>query len=204
LWTIQSREQLKGGGTRATSLSIGVHLFESLRQSLEDLLNRATAPEDRREAIHRMRDTLVYARLAVDDLREGAAATTRKLAAEERELETMRRRLGLAREISDGETEALAAKYEQTHSERAAVLRAKLSAQEQEVALAERELAEMMGQLRNLSSGVSPANPAVSDRLGPDEALDEELNALRRASDRARHEQEAERRLDELKRRMKQ
>ena len=39
-------------------------VFEQLRRSFEDLLNRATKPEDRREIVSRMKDTLVQARLS--------------------------------------------------------------------------------------------------------------------------------------------
>src|SRR5579863_10205854 len=44
-------------------------VFEQLRQSLNDLLARATKPEDRRDVLARMKDSLVHAKLGVEDLR---------------------------------------------------------------------------------------------------------------------------------------
>jgi hypothetical protein len=115
--------------------------FEGFRRSFDELLSRATRPEERRAIASRMKDTLVQARLGLDDLRDGLAKARQRLANEERELETVRRRKQLAEGIKDRETTELAAKYEQMHAERSEVLRKKVAAQEAEVALAEREVA---------------------------------------------------------------
>ncbi|HEU4990113.1 MAG TPA: hypothetical protein VFT41_10050, partial [Gemmatimonadaceae bacterium] len=85
-------------------------MFENLRQSLEDLMARATKPEERRDVLARMKDSLVRARLGVDDLRTGLAVTRQRVEAEERELATVRRRKTLAENIQDQDTVALAAK----------------------------------------------------------------------------------------------
>ena len=61
-------------------------VFDSFRQSFDDLLNRATRPEDRRLVASRMKDTLVQARVGLDDLRDGLEKARRRLAGEEREL----------------------------------------------------------------------------------------------------------------------
>jgi len=159
----------------------------------------------------RMKDTLVQARLGLDDLRGGLAKTRQRLANEEQELATVRRRKQLAEGINDRERIELAAKYEQMHAERAEVLRRKVAAQEEEVALAEREVGEMSAELKAVLAGGPAPNHvggAVSDaELGLDEetsasSIRSEIDALGRQRDRADREADAARRLDELKRKM--
>jgi DNA repair exonuclease SbcCD nuclease subunit len=185
--------------------------FEGFRRSFDELLSRATRPEERRAIASRMKDTLVQARLGLDDLRDGLAKARQRLANEERELETVRRRKQLAEGIKDRETTELAAKYEQMHAERAEVLRRKVAAQEEEVALAEREMAEMSAELKAVLAGGPAPNHvggAVTDaELGLDNdatssSIRSEIDALGRQRDRADREADAARRLDELKRKM--
>ena len=54
-------------------------MFESLRKSLDDLLSRSTPPEERRQIVSRMKDTLVQARLGLEDMRDGLAQSRRRL-----------------------------------------------------------------------------------------------------------------------------
>lgn len=198
-------------------------MFENLRQSLDDLLARATKPEDRRAVITQMKDALVHARVAVDDMRRGVRETQLRLDAERRELDTVVRRKGLAAGINDAETVAIAERYERQHGERVRVLEAKLEAQQAELALAEREVEQMGTELRGAIAGVpgAPGTPAGHeaaaarevddllhesgagrDPLAPDANLESEISAAARAGRRARQEQEADARLAELKRRM--
>jgi hypothetical protein len=186
-------------------------MFDSFRQTLEDLMDRATPPEERRAGLARMKQTLVQARMGLDDLRGGVTLTRQRLAVEERELETMRRRKAAASGINDAETLSLAEKYEAIHAERADILRRKLEAQEQELALVEREVAEMTAELKAAVSGAGAAAGNLRDAAARDEAeavLDdgarvaEEIDALGRAGKRSAREAEAERQLAELKRRM--
>jgi hypothetical protein len=184
-------------------------VFESLRQSLNDLLARATKPEERRDVLARMKDSLVQARLGVEDLGTGVAATRAKLESERRELATARRRKALAEGIQDAETAGLAAKYEAHYAERVQVLEAKLAAQEREVELANRELEEMRAEFKRQSVGAVPppstaSAGAMRDPLAEEsgEATRQELDAMARARARADAAQEADRRLEELKRRM--
>jgi len=162
-----------------------------------------------------MKQTLVQARMGLDDLRGGVVQTRQRLDVERRELETMRRRKGLAAGISDAETVALAEKYEAVHAERAEVLQRKLEAQEAELAMAEREVGDMAADFKRamagLGGGASPgsiANAAAAAELDADPTLDggagvaQEIDALSRASTRSAREAEAERQLAELKRRM--
>jgi hypothetical protein len=187
-------------------------MFESFRQSLRDLMDRATPPEERRAGLARMKQTLVTARMGLDDLRGGVQITRKRLEAEQRELETMRRRKGLAAGINDAETVALAEKYETHHAERVAVLARKLEAQEAELAIAERDVAEMTTELKNAVAGVggSAANAfapeaaaAEADAIVNDGArVAEEIDSLGRAAKRSARDADAEARLAELKRRM--
>src|SRR5690242_8426516 len=189
-------------------------VFDGIRRSFDDLLARATRPEERRVVASRMKETLVQARLGLDDLRDGLSKTRQRLATEEHELETVRRRKQLAEGISDRETAEIAGKYEQMHAERSEVLRRKVAAQEQELALAEREVAEMSAELRAvLAGGPSAAGehvgagPISDEELGLGDAskassVASEIDALGRERDRADREAEAARRLDELKRKM--
>jgi hypothetical protein len=190
-------------------------VFESLRKSLDDLLSRSTPPEERRQIVSRMRDTLVQAKMGLQDLRDGLAQSKRRLEQERRELDTVQRRKRLAEQISDAETVRLASQYEQMHAERVAVLERKLEAQESELALAERDVTQMMTELRQAASGVPLAgersNAAVNAAMdeieselgsGKSESVRDEIDGLSRARTRADHEADAARKLEELKRRM--
>lgn len=140
-------------------------MFEKIRHSLDDLLARATKPEDRRAVVSQMKDALVHARVALDDLRGGVRETQRRLAAERRELETITRRKGLAQKVNDAETVTIAERFERQHAEKVTVLEAKLQAQEAELALAEREVEAMGAELRRAMSGAMGA-PGASGAMG--------------------------------------
>ena len=64
-------------------------MFEDLRRAFRELLDGNVAPSDRRELLQEMRGTLVQARMAVDDLRQGIEVSEKKLARERTELETV-------------------------------------------------------------------------------------------------------------------
>jgi hypothetical protein len=183
-------------------------MFDTFRQSLRDLMDRSTPPEERRAGLARMKQTLVQARMGLDDLRGGITATRKRLASEQSELETVRRRKGLAAGINDLETVALAEKYETLHAERTEVLRRKLAAQEEELALVEREVAEMTSALKGAISGADTPPPLNREAAEVDEMVDgganvaQEIDALGRQSARSAREAEADRLLAELKRRM--
>jgi hypothetical protein len=182
-------------------------VFDSLRRSFDELISRATKPEERRAIAARMKDTLVQARVGLEDMRAGLATAKQRLAVEAKELETVRRRKQLAEGINDKETVDLAAKYEQMHGERAEVLRRKVEAQEAELALAEREVDSMTAELRQAMAGAPHPQGAVppSDAdlgLANDTSLHDEIDSLGRARARQDREADADRRLEELKRRM--
>ena len=177
-------------------------MFENLRRSLRDLLD--ASPAQGGASLAQMRDTLVQARVGLGEMRQGVEESRLALTAKERELETVRRRKGQAQAIGDTETIRVAERYEAELMLRIEVLTRKLGAQQDELALAEREVSEMTAELRRAIGGVTPA-PAVGaiDPLADEQsaALDE-LAALERARGRAARDADAEARLAELKRKM--
>jgi hypothetical protein len=184
-------------------------MFESLKGAIQDLLHGNVAPADRRAVIAEMKRALVHAKLGVEDLRQGVEQTRRKLTTEREQLVTVLRRKTLAEGINDAETVALATKYEQQHGERVAVLERKLEAQEAEAMLAERDLGEMMTQLKSAGAGVGSGTPApgpTDQDLGlPDDAnLHSELDGLARQRARGDADAAADAKLAELKKRMGQ
>jgi hypothetical protein len=181
--------------------------FDDLRKSLEDLMSRATPPDDRRDIARRMRDTLVQAKVGLSEMRAALERDRRRLAAEERELETVRRRRQLAQDINDTETVNVANKYEATHAERVELLRKKVLVQEDEVRMAEADVETMNAELRAAASGTGEFAPRVPTDIDPTSdddgaPLASEIDALGRARARAQRQADAELKLEELKRRM--
>lgn len=188
-------------------------VFESIREALRELWSSSSTPDERRAALAQMRETLVRARVGIEELEIAISASRVKLAGERRELETMLRRKTLAASISDLETVALAERYERQHAERVAVLERKLGAQEAELLLVQQEMAEMTAEFKAASAGAgsSPLGAGKTERdaaaeadaaAGSAEALRQELDAMGRHQGRAARDASAEERLAELKRRM--
>ena len=192
-------------------------MFEDVRQAFRDLL-RGTPPsgDARRSVVAQMRETLVQARMGLDDLRKGVEETTARLARERSELDTVRRRKQLAEGINDAETVAIAERYEKQHAERVSLLTRKLETQEAELAMVEREVGEMNAEFKLAAAGgqpgVSAGSPAgAADRsagasdadvLNDNAGLRDELDGLARARRRAEAESSADEKLAALKRRM--
>ncbi|MFN9575194.1 MAG: hypothetical protein ACK6AH_01370 [Gemmatimonadota bacterium] len=185
-------------------------MFDDLRRAFRDLMAAPLDPDERRPALAAMRDTLVRAKMALDDVRDQVSATRRRLAEEEAELATVQRRRQLAEQVADAETAAVAAKYEAPLLERVAVRRQKLAVEEQELALAERDVAEMTRDFKaaSVGAGARPATRAPLDDealgLGQDDALRRETDAMARARSRADAEADAEARHAEHKRKLGQ
>jgi uncharacterized protein YbcI len=154
--------------------SLAVYLYEmfdELRDSLRAISSRLD-PDERRRMGSGMRDAMVHAKLAITDMRGALAATEQRLATEQSELDTVRRRQGYAADIGDQETVAIAERFVAQHAERVAMLEAKRMVQQQELLLAEREYESMSADLRKVLSGVAP------DANGPDAAAAREVEAL--------------------------
>ncbi len=191
-------------------------MFEQLRDALRGL-GRDVGPGDRRTALAGMKDALVHARMALQDLREGIAVTERRLVGERKELETVVRRRGLAEQINDADTVAIAEKFVAQHAERVRVLAQKQAAQEDELSLAQREYDEMSRELKRAMAGLplgggagdlheAAAMREVEEALGERQAASDtaELDALSRARRREAREADASARLAALKRQLGQ
>lgn len=185
-------------------------MFESIRDAFRQLIQQNPDPETRRDALVQMRETLVRARMGVDDLRRGIAQTGKAIVEERAAIVTMQRRRGLAERISDEETVRLAIRYEEQHGERLAVLERKLLVQQDELAMVEREVEEMTSDFKIASKGGVPgvgdgaAGEGTSEgRDGLDDmrntAAFDAMQSRRRREDR---EARADEMLEALKRRM--
>ena len=122
-------------------------MFERLRDALRAALDAATPPGDLRDLARQMREAVVEAKLAVGETREAVARTDRDLTQERQRLADAERRGRLASEIQDQETVDVARRFAAKHRERTDVLEKKLAALKDELALYERELGDMQGQL---------------------------------------------------------
>ena len=186
-------------------------VFEELRRSLDELLQRATKPEDRRSVLARMKSTIVQATIGVDDVREALSWSQKKLAAERSELATVQRRKELATKVNDAETMSIADRFEKQHVDKIAMLEEKVAVQTRELELAERELGEMKAELKAAMLGGAAGAPGGSAEAAAAEELEEalggrsdakvseEIDSLARQRRRADHEAEAQRKLDEMK-----
>lgn len=191
-------------------------MFEHLWDSLRGLSARL-APEERQRVVSSMRDAMVHARMALEDLRKAIQETRLRLNKEQQELATVVRRRGLADGIGDTETVEIADRFAAQHEERIRVLEVKLMSQEQELTLGEREYEEMKSQLRMAMAGVAGSVPSSDARTREIEA---ELDAMmggapgtgtgaagddswtQQSRSRADREADAEERLAALKRKL--
>jgi len=186
-------------------------VFERLRDALRAALDAATPPGDLRDLARQMREAVVDAKVAVEEMRAALRRTDAALAAERQRLADAERRGRLAAEIQDQETVQVAERFTAKHRERAGVLERKLAAQREELALAERDLVDMQGQLQSADrgspvGGASSAEQAWRDLQAaggarPDVDLQHEL--LKADIDRAARERTADEQLDLLKKKIR-
>jgi hypothetical protein len=183
-------------------------MFENLRQSIRDLASGVIPPAQRGAAIAEMRATLVQARVGVADLAAALEKTRGALGAEEKELATVQRRREQAQRINDAETVEIALRFENKHAGRVSLLQRKIAVQEEELRLAEAEVATMVAELKTAMAGAGSASQSDATSAAAAAALDEaedlrrDLDALARRKQREEKEAVAEERLAELKRRM--
>jgi len=177
-------------------------MFEHLRRSWSAILGGTASPEDRRAVGAEMKATLVEARVGLEGMRASLADVRARLERERLELETVRRRRTLADGIGDAETVRVAVHFEHQHDERVAVLARRVEVQEAELALAEREVAEMTAELRAVMTGAAPPRSASPGAPRPAAASSGAPGAD--SHDPHAAEIDAELRLAALKRRMGQ
>jgi hypothetical protein len=122
-------------------------MFESIKARLEKLF-RDHSRSDPRAYMKGLREALLEAKVGVGAMRNALIVTERELQIERRQLADAERRGRLAADLPDAETALLAERFAIRHRERVGVLERKLTVQRDELALAEREVEEMLGQYR--------------------------------------------------------
>ncbi len=190
---------------RPQELSEAGTLFERLRDAFRAALDAATPPGDLRDLARQMREAVIEAKVAVQEMREALGRTEGELALERQRLADAERRGRLAAEIQDQETVTVAERFAVKHRERVGVLERKLAAQREEVALAERELGEMQGQLKSATQGRAAAEGDRStDRAWREVGVHGLQDDLLKADlDRAAREATADQQLEALKKKMR-
>jgi hypothetical protein len=184
-------------------------MFESVKARLEKLLRDHTR-SDPRAYMSALREALLEAKVGVATLRSALLKTEEELRREQRQLTDAERRGRLALEVPDQQTMTLAEQFARRHRERIAVLERKISVQRDELVLAEREVQEMLGQVRDGSTGAGAADSlgaawrdveaAGGDR--PDSGPDDER--LRAEADSKLKERTVEAQLAFLKKKLRE
>ena len=188
-------------------------VFDGFRARLDRILAETGGRHDGRAYISGLRDAVIEAKAAVASMRDQLGITERELGAEQRQLADAERRGSLAEGIGDAETAEIAARFATKHRERAGVLERKLAVQREELALASRELDEMMAELRRMqpaggargASATSSAEAAWRDIQAaggarPDTDLEGEL--LKAEAERKLHEAAVDAQLAHLKKKL--
>ncbi len=185
-------------------------MLEGLRARLEQLLADHTMPGDPRTRATQLHAALLDTKVAIGSMREALATTERLLAAERQLLIDAERRGALAAQVPDPETVAVAEQFVTRHRERAAVLEKKFAAQQEELGLAERDIAELSRQYRDLRQGTGPARTTAQEAawrdleaaggVRPETDLDGEL--LKSQVERSQMDAAVQAQLDHLKKKM--
>lgn len=187
-------------------------MFERLRDALRAALDAAVPPGDLRDLARLMRDAVVEAKVAVQEMRAALTRTEGELTLERQRLADVERRGRLAAEIQDQETVDVAERFAAKHRERVGVLERKLAAQREELGLAERDLTDMQAQLKSAERD-RPAMEAersaerawrdVQAAGGARPGMDLQDELLKSQMDRAAREAAAQKQLDELKKKLR-
>ncbi len=128
-------------------------MFDGLKARLEKLLAEQTAPGDPRQHAAILHGAVVEAKVAVGTMRDALVATEGQLTRERQQLADAERRGQLASQIPDPETMQVAEQFAQRHRERIGVLERKVGVQQEELRLAEADLAQMTAEWRRARSG---------------------------------------------------
>ncbi|HEY2824655.1 MAG TPA: hypothetical protein VGI83_03830 [Gemmatimonadales bacterium] len=186
-------------------------MFERLKAAINSALASSTPAADPKAQGGLMREAAVEARSAVDLMKRDLALVEKQLAAEREQLADVVRRGDQARQINDTETVEVAERFQAKHAEKIGVLERKAEAQRAELVLAEKELGEIVAQLKAIKeSAPADANAKIEGAwramqaaggARPGDEL-EEHEILKTNMDRAAREATADQQLQELKKRM--
>jgi hypothetical protein len=182
-------------------------MFESVKARLEQLF-RDHSRSDPRAYMAGLREALLEAKVGVSTMRSALMHTEQQLERERRQLADAQRRGRLAADVPDPETVRVAERFSARHQERVTVLERKLMVQRDELAMAEREVEEMLGEYRTGRAGAADDSiraawhdleSAGGDR--PDQFQEEEQ--MRTESDSKLKEQAVEAQLAFLKKKLR-
>jgi len=173
--------------------------FENLKARFDEILADLSRPTGTRASAAGIYDAMVELKAAIAGLKEGLARTDRELTVERQQLDAAERRGRLAQQVPDPETVELATIWAGKHRERVEILERKRLVQLDELAYAERQLAEMGEAYRAAKMGI-PAGPGP----GPVPAAGEEPGApdLDRQLDRQAQESLVQQQLAHLKKKL--
>jgi len=188
-----------------------VGLFDRLRTQIETALARGTVPPTPREEAAALEQSLVEMKLGLDDLRRSRDRTAQELEGQRTQLADAERRGELAAGIQDAETVRVASEFVTSTRVRGTVLERKLGVQNDEVAMAEKDAAELLERLKNARRGLdaggrTPTTEAAwrsleaAGGVRPESDLESEL--LKTRADRAAMEQAADAQLAHLKKKL--
>ena len=155
--------------------------FENLKARFDEILADLNRPTGTRASATGIYGAMVELKAGIAGLKEGLERTDRELAVERQQLDAAERRGRLAQQVPDQETVELAAIWAGKHRERVEILERKRLVQLDELAYAERQLAEMAEAYRAAKLGI-PAGPgpgpgpAVAGEEPPAPDLDRQLD----------------------------
>jgi hypothetical protein len=140
-------------------------VFEGLRARLEKLLADHTPQADPRARTTQLHAALLETRVATATMKDALVTTERLLTQERQQLADAERRGALAAQVPDPDTVQVAERFAARHRERSAVLEKKLALQQEELALAERDLDQLNAEYRGARQGTggsrTPAQEAA-------------------------------------------
>jgi hypothetical protein len=177
-------------------------MLEDFKARLDRLFRERGGGDDPRAHAAALRDALVEARAGLTSLREALAVSERELAAERKQLADAERRGRLAAELPDPETVAVAERFAGRHRERITLLERKMVVQREELALMEREIEEMTGQLRNGAAASDSIRAAWRDLAAAGASPPTDAERLAHEADRRRRDEAIDAQLDYLKRKL--
>lgn len=172
--------------------------FENLKARFDEILADLSRPTGARASAAGIYDAMVELKAAIVGLREGLVRTDRELAVERQQLDAAERRGRLAHQVPDQETVELAAIWAGKHRERVEILERKRLVQLDELAYAERQLAEMGEAYRAARMGV-PGGPGPGPAVAGEEPAAPDLD---RQLDRQAQESLVQQQLAHLKKKL--
>jgi hypothetical protein len=151
--------------------------FEDLKTRFDQILSDLGRTTGARASAPGIYEAMVELKAALAGLKGDLERTDRELVHERQQLEAAERRGRLAEQIQDAETAELATVWTGKHRERVELLERKRLVQLDELAYAERHMAEMGEAYRKAKLGIpSGAGPAAPEPEGPSPGLDATLD----------------------------